>query len=249
MLATSCPSSLRSRRIKPPSSRVSRRRSARPANRSTGQKLAPRVFGKKAAPHARKTLLLILILHRENSGAEWKLVLGCAVDPNSGGQDSPQATFVSDTQGNGLKPNTTYMGPGGTTMRTDGTGKVVSVNGLIPGNDQPIVIRLNALMSATIPTNSSVTADLSQPGQVTYNFENPIVVSVPLLANPTIESVTVKTDGTYIGYTGDHNYWGMVNSGLQKAVNGDYRVGALSTFLTNNIDSITQLTGTPITRL
>ena len=82
MLATSCPSSLRSRRIKPPSSRVSRRRSARPANRSTGQKLAPRVFGKKAAPHARKTLLLILILHRENSGAEWKLVLGCAVDPN-----------------------------------------------------------------------------------------------------------------------------------------------------------------------
>ena len=134
-------------------------------------------------------------------------------------------------------------------MRTDGTGKVVSVNGLIPGNDQPIVIRLNALMSATIPTNSSVTADLSQPGQVTYNFENPIVVSVPLLANPTIESVTVKTDGTYIGYTGDHNYWGMVNSGLQKAVNGDYRVGALSTFLTNNIDSITQLTGTPITRL
>jgi len=88
MLATSCPSSLRSRRIKPPSLRVSRHRSARPASRLPGQKLAPRVFGKKAAPHARETLLLILILHRENVGAEWGLVLGCVVAPNSG--DTPR---------------------------------------------------------------------------------------------------------------------------------------------------------------
>lgn len=69
----------RAPRCAPPS------RSARPVVRLASRKLAPRVFGRKAPPHARETLLLILIWHRENSFADWNLVLGCVVAPNSAG--------------------------------------------------------------------------------------------------------------------------------------------------------------------
>lgn len=130
-------------------------------------------------------------------------------------------------------------------MTTDRNGNVVTVNGLLSG-DQPLVFRLNVFMSATIPAGASITADLAIPGQVTYSFNDPIVVSMPLLPNPTIESVTVQTDGTYVSYSGNNGYGGMVNFGLQRAVNGDYRVGALTTFLVNNINNVTSLFGTPV---
>lgn len=58
-------------------------RRTRPKNRLAGRKLAPRVFGKKAAPRARPTLLLVLVWHRENATAPWQLVLGCVVAPDS----------------------------------------------------------------------------------------------------------------------------------------------------------------------
>ncbi len=74
-------------------------RSSCPKNRLAGRKLAPRVFGKKAAPHARQTLLLVLVWHRENAAAPWQLVLGCVVAPNSGDAFSVGGKSAGTTTG------------------------------------------------------------------------------------------------------------------------------------------------------
>jgi hypothetical protein len=84
--------------------RAPRRRHVRPENRVAGRKTAPRNFFRAAPPRARQTLLLILILHRENPSAEWQLVLGCVIDPNnaatlptfSGKIDAPSLYFAKD---------------------------------------------------------------------------------------------------------------------------------------------------------
>lgn len=88
MAATQHPSTRAGRlfsRQSAPCCRAPSARSARPASRRVSRKLAPRVFGRKAAPRARQTLLLVLIWHQENASAPWQLVLGCVVTPNSAG--------------------------------------------------------------------------------------------------------------------------------------------------------------------
>jgi hypothetical protein len=168
-------------------------------------------------------------------------------NPFAGASNSTGASamFASYTGESNLQSNTIYSGPGGTTMTTDSNGHVVTVNGALP-TDTPTVIRLNAFMTATIPAGMSITADLSEPGQVRYDFSEPIVVSVPLLPNPTIDSITVHSDGMYLSYSGTNGYFGMVDSGIKQAVNTDFRIGVVTRNLVNNIDTLTYLFGKPV---
>jgi hypothetical protein len=81
---------------------------------------------------------------------------------------------------------------------------------------------------------------------VTYEFSKSVVVSIPLLPNPTIDSVTIKVNGDYVGYDGTNGYFGRVDSILRNVIEGDYRPGLATRILVDNIDTFTQISGTPI---
>ena len=88
MLATTCPSSIRSRRCPPPVSRSSRRQNSRLEKRSARQKTASRDFFSSAPKLRQESRSQTLGLHQQNWLCGYDFASGCAVAPNSAGNNT-----------------------------------------------------------------------------------------------------------------------------------------------------------------
>jgi len=85
MLATTCPSSIRSRRLAPPSRRACAWPNSRPANRRVSRKLASRFFRSVPAPHARRVAAQAADERPACTIFSYQTVSGYTVAPNNAG--------------------------------------------------------------------------------------------------------------------------------------------------------------------
>ncbi len=95
MLATTCPSSMRSRRRTPPSRRSSRWQNTRPAKRSARAKTASRVFLRQAPKTRPVSVTQTAGTHQATWVWAYDFASGCAVAPNTTGGDSTLLGGVS----------------------------------------------------------------------------------------------------------------------------------------------------------
>ncbi len=91
MLATTCPSSMRSRRRMPPSRRSSRWQNTRPAKRVARSKTASRVFLRQAPKARPVNVTQTAGTHQGTWVWAYDFASGCAVDPNRVGSGIPNS--------------------------------------------------------------------------------------------------------------------------------------------------------------